>query len=128
MTILEIVKAKIKNEAITELDIQLAIDEVQVVIKNYCSIDEVPEELKYTWANMAADLVLYQYASNNSSDDVLSDIDVGDVSNLKIGDTQIALQGNNSEQGKILKSHQHNLDQIVMNNKEQLNRFRRMVW
>ena len=128
MTILEIVRAKIKDAAITELDIQLAIDEVQMVIKNYCSIDEVPEGLKYTWTNMAADLVLYQYASNNSSDDVLSDIDVGDISNLKIGDTQIALQGNNSERGKILKSHRPNLDQIVMNNKEQLNRFRRMVW
>ena len=128
MTISEIVKAKIKDAAITELDIQLAIDEVQMVIKNYCSIDEVPEGLKYTWANMAADLVLYQYASNNSSDDVLGDIDVGDISNLKIGDTQIALQGNNSERGKILKSHRPNLDQIVMNNKEQLNRFRRMVW
>lgn len=128
MTILEIVRAKIKDAAITELDIQLAIDEVQMVIKNYCSIDEVPEGLKYTWANMAADLVLYQYASNNSSDDVLSDIDVGDISNLKIGDTQIALQGNNSERGKILKSHRPNLDRIVMNNKEQLNKFRRMVW
>ena len=31
MTILEIVRAKIKDAAITELDIQLAIDEVQVV-------------------------------------------------------------------------------------------------
>jgi hypothetical protein len=38
------------------------------------------------------------------------------------------LQGNNSERGKILKSHRPNLDQIVMNNKEQLNKFRRMVW
>ena len=46
---------------------------------------------------MAADLVLYQYASNNS-DDVLSGYRCSDVSNLKIGDTQIALQGNNSEQ------------------------------
>lgn len=128
MTILEIVRAKIKDAAITELDIQLAIDEVQMVIKNYCSIDEVPEGLKYTWANMAADLVLYQYASNNSSDDVLSDIDVGDVSNLKIGDTQIALQGGSSDRSRTLKSHRPNLDQIVMNNKEQLNRFRRMVW
>ncbi len=128
MTILEIVQAKIKNEAITELDIQLAIGEVEEVIKNYCSIDEVPDALKYTWANMAVDLVRYQYESNISADDVLAGIDASDVSNLKIGDTQIALQGNNSERGKTLKSHRPNLDQIVMNNKEQLNRFRRMVW
>lgn len=128
MTILEIVKAKIKNEAITELDIQLAISEVEEVIKNYCNIDTIPEALKFTWANMSVDLVRYQYESNISADDVLAGIDASDVSNLKIGDTQIALQGNNSERGKTLKSHRPNLDQIVMNNKQQLNRFRRMVW
>ena len=77
---------------------------------------------------MAVDLIRYQYESNIGADDVLAGIDASDVSNLKIGDTQIALQGNNSERGKTLKSHRPNLDQIVMNNKEQLNRFRRMVW
>ena len=128
MTVNEIVRAKVKIEAITELDIQLAVDEVKEVIKNYCSIDDIPEALKYTWANMAVDLVRYQYESNNSSEDVLNDIDASDVSNIKIGDTQIALQGNNSERSKTLKSHRPNLDQIVMNNKEQLNKFRRMVW
>ena len=128
MTVNEIVRAKIKNEAITELDIQLAINEVEEVIKNYCNIDTIPEALKFTWANMSVDLVRYQYESNISADDVLAGIDASDVSNLKIGDTQIALQGNNSERGKTLKSHRPNLDQIVMNNKEQLNRFRRMVW
>ena len=128
MTVNEIVRAKIKNEAITELDIQLAVSEVEEVIKNYCNIDTIPDALKFTWANMSVDLVRYQYESNISADDVLAGIDASDVSNLKIGDTQIALQGNNSERGKTLKSHRPNLDQIVMNNKEQLNRFRRMVW
>jgi hypothetical protein len=128
MTVNEIVRAKIKDEAITELDIQLAIDEVEEVIKNYCNIDTIPDALKFTWANMAVDLIRYQYESNIGEDDVLAGIDASDVSNLKIGDTQIALQGNNSERGKILKSHRPDLDQIVMNNKQQLNRFRRMVW
>ena len=128
MTVNEIVRAKIKNEAITELDIQLAINEVEEVIKNYCNIDTIPDALKFTWANMSVDLVRYQYESNISADDVLAGIDASDISNLKIGDTQIALQGNNSERGKTLKSHRPNLDQIVMNNKQQLNRFRRMVW
>lgn len=128
MTVNEIVRTKIKNEAITELDIQLAVNEVEEVIKNYCNIDTIPDALKFTWANMSVDLVRYQYESNNSSENVLNDIDASDVSNIKIGDTQIALQGNNSERGKTLKSHRPNLDQIVMNNKQQLNRFRRMVW
>ena len=128
MTVLEIVRAKIKNPAITELDIQLAINEVEEVIKNYCNIDTIPEALKFTWANMSVDLIRYQHELNTNADDVLAGIDASDVSNLKIGDTQIALQGNNSERSKILKSHRPNLDQIVMNYKQQLNRFRRMVW
>lgn len=128
MTVYEIVRAKIKDEAITEPDIQLAAMEVEEVIKNYCNIDEVPEALKYTWANMATDLAKYNYQVNNDSDDVLADIDASDVSNIKIGDTQIALQGGSSERARLLKSHRPNLDQIVMNYKEQLNRFRRMVW
>ena len=128
MTVNEIVRTKIKNEAITELDIQLAVNEVEEVIKNYCNIDTIPDALKFTWANMSVDLVRYQYESNISADDVLAEIDASDISNLKIGDTQIALQGNDSERSKTLKSHRPNLDQIVMNNRQQLNRFRRMVW
>lgn len=128
MTVNEIVRTKIKNEAITELDIQLAVNEVEEVIKNYCNIDTIPDALKFTWANMSVDLVRYQHESNISADDVLAEIDSSDISNLKIGDTQIALQGNDSERSKTLKSHRPNLDQIVMNNKQQLNRFRRMVW
>ena len=115
MTVNEIVRAKVKIEAITELDIQLAINEVEEVIKNYCNIDIIPDALKFTWANMSVDLVRYQYESNISADDVLVGIDASDISNLKIGDTQIALQGNNSERSKTLKSHRPNLDQIVMN-------------
>lgn len=126
MTILEIVQAKIKNEAITELDIQLAIGEVEEVIKNYCNIDEVPEALKYTWANMAVDLVKYNYESNNSGGEVAAD--AADVSSIKVGDTQIQLGGGSGSRAKVLNSHRPNLDQIVMNYQSQLNKFRRMVW
>lgn len=127
MKVLEIVRAKVKNTDITTLDLQLAIDEVETTIKNYCNIDKVPNDLKYTWANMATDLALYQHSVNNAEGD-LDDFDISLVSNLKVGDTQFALQGNNSEKSKALKSHRPNLDTIVMNYKAQLNRFRRMVW
>ena len=128
MTVFEIVSAKLNNEAITELDINMAIDEVGEEIKNYCNIDIIPDGLRYTWANMAIDLAKYQYEVNNPVDDILDAIDATDVSTLKIGDTQIALGGNNSERATALKSHKPNLDQILMNYKAQLNRYRRMVW
>jgi len=128
MTVFEIVSAKLNNEAITELDINMAIDEVGEEIKNYCNIDEIPDGLRYTWANMAIDLAKYQYEVNNPVDDILDALDATDVSTLKIGDTNIALGGNNSERAKALKSHRPNLDQIILNYKAQLNRYRRMVW
>ena len=126
MTVNEIVRAKIKDEAIIELDIQLAVMEVEEVIKQYCNIDEVPEALNYTWANMAVDLVKYNYESNNSGGEVAAD--VADVSSLKVGDTQIQLGGGSGSRAKVLNSHRPNLDQIVMNYQSQLNKFRRMVW
>ena len=130
MTILEIVRNKIKDVTITELDIQIAVDEVEQVIKNYCSIDEVPEALKYTWANMAVDLARFHYESNTSGGNALEGFESSDISSVKIGDTQISLQGGSvsGERSKALKSHRPNLDEIVINNKAQLNKFRRLVW
>lgn len=125
-----IVRAKIKESAITEPSIALAVEEVEQVIKNYCNIDAIPEELKYTWANMAADLAKYDFYLDSNNGDILDGFDSGDISSLKIGDTDIALQGNESAAAKkaALRSHRPNLDEIVMNNRAQLNRFRRMVW
>lgn len=129
MTILEIVRNKVKNDAITDTDLTIAIDEVQVSILNYCNIDEVPDSLVYTWANMAADLSKYQYESTVTGDGVLDEFDASDVSAIKIGDTNISLAGGSStnSRNKVLKSHTPNLDDIVMNYREQLNKFRRMI-
>jgi len=128
MTVYEIVEAKLNNDAITELDINMAIAEIEEVIKNYCNIDLIPDGLKFTMANMAVDLAKYQYEVSNPADDILDAIDATDISTLKIGDTNIALGGNNSERAKALKSHRPNLDRIVMNYQAQLNKYRRMVW
>lgn len=126
MTILEIVNLKMMDITITELEKELAVGEVEQVIKNYCNIDEVPEALNYTWANMAVDLIKYNYESNNSGGEVA--VDAADVSSLKVGDTQIQLGGGSSSRAKVLNSHKPNLDRIVMNYQSQLNKFRRMVW
>lgn len=128
MTVIEIATKKLKDLTLAQEDIQLAIDETEVAIENYCNIDEVPEALNFTWANMATDLARYTYAKTTSENDILAGIDISDVSNLKMGDTQIALQGGSGARGNALKSHRPNLDEIVLNYKEQLNKFRRLVW
>lgn len=132
MNILEIVNIKTSNMDISEPEKILAIDEVEQVIKNYCNIDAVPEELKFTWANMSIDLLRYNYESNLPADGggTGDSVSVGDISSLKIGDTTINLGSGSStnSHNRAIKSHLPNLDEIIMNNKAQLQRFRRMVW
>ena len=130
MAVQEIVTAKLKNVNITPSDMEMAIEEIKQVILQYCNIDDMPEGLTFTWANMSADLARYQYELTIEVDSNLNGVDTADVSSIKIGDTQINLQGGSSsnKRNKILKSHTPNLDQIVLNYKDQLNRYRRVVW
>lgn len=129
MTVEEIVAAKVANTAIEQSLIDLAVEEVEQEIKNYCHIDKVPEELKFTWANMTVDLVRYQYANTPESTEN-ENFSLGDVSALKVGDTNIGFGagGATNAHNIAIKSHSPNLDDIVMNYRQQLNAFRRMVW
>jgi hypothetical protein len=139
MTVLEITLAKVKvlvaSGAVTEVDVQLAIDEVEFVICNYCNIEEtsdIPEALSFTWANMAADLLKYTYETNRTDAGAggTTEVDESEVSSIKIGDTQISLGGSGSasQRSRTLRSHVAVLDQLTMNHREQLNKFRRVVW
>ena len=139
MTVLEITLAKVKalvtSGAVTEVDVQLAIDEIELVIRNYCNIEEtsdIPEALSFTWANMAVDLLKYTYETNRADAGAggTTEVDESEVSSLKIGDTQISLGGSGSasQRSRTLRSHAAVLDQLTMNHREQLNKFRRVVW
>lgn len=132
MDILEIINAKLSNVSIDFHEKALAIEEVENVIKNYCNINTVPSELKFTWANMAIDLLRYQHEANllPDSDNSLDSVAAGNISSLKIGDTSINLGNEDSLSVRTIamKSHSPNLDNLVMNYKSQLQRFRKMVW
>ena len=126
----ELVVAKMNNPNLADIEIEIAILETEEVIKNYCNIDIIPQELKFTWANMTTDLLRYQYEMNNpqSNDDILNSFGTADISELKVGDTQIGVGGNNSVSAKALNSHKANLDALIFDYQSQLNRFRKMVW
>lgn len=131
MTVLDIVKTKLNNTEIPDDLCELCVDEIEQCIKNHCKIDKVPEALKFTWANMAIDLVRYEYASSNKDLDEPDNISVADISTIKIGDTNIQLGNSGSSinmRNKAIKSHQAHLDSLIMNYKQQLNSFRRLVW
>jgi len=113
MDILDIVKLKLKGTTITEPEMELAIEEVSEVVKNYCNRDDVPSELNFTVANMAIDLL--KYTSPESGD---SDVSTSDVSSIRMGDMTINLRS---------RSHVAKLDELTMDYKGQLNKFRRLV-
>lgn len=130
MTVLEIVQAKLgeSGASLSPLSLELAIAEVEQAIKNYCSISSVPDALRFTWANMAVDLLRYELASSEGPDED-AEVDMSGVSSIRMGDTTINLGGGaNSSYGRAINSHKANLDDIVMNHREQLHKFRRMVW
>lgn len=130
MTVLEIVQAKLgeSGASLSPLSLELAIAEVEQAIKNYCSISSVPDALRFTWANMAVDLLRYELASSEGPNED-EEVDMSGVSSIRMGDTTINLGGGaNSSYGRAINSHKANLDDIVMNHREQLHKFRRMVW
>lgn len=131
MDVLQIVKLKEKSIQLVDSDWLLAIEEVEQAIKNYCNIDKVPEELKFVVANMVIDLVRYQKANDVEAGVELDNLGAGDIASISIGDTSIKLATNDeaaSQSTAARKSHIPDLDEIVMNNRAHLNRFRRMVW
>lgn len=130
MNILEITRSKVHIPNITDETLQFSIDEVEQVIKNYCVIDEIPSGLYYTWANMTRDLVLYEYHSNPTNASTNTEINMDDVTTVKVGDTQISIGdgGKTTDKGKAKASHKLNIDGITMNYRQQLNQFRRLGW
>lgn len=136
MTVLDILNARLKDDTISEVDKLLAIEEIEEVIKSYCNIDNIPKALKFTWANMAIDLLRYQVTTQStpSTEASAGGVDfnasnTGNISSVKIGDTNISFSsGDNSLNALSKKSHQANLDDLILNYKEQLQRYRRMTW
>lgn len=128
LELVKIIKQKQKKVTFTDDEILAALEEVEQVIKNYCSIPSVPDALRYTWCNMSIDLLLYNHEVNTTPDDVLEAFDPSDVSTIKLGDTSISLgdKYRSNARSRTLQSHQANLDAIVTNYKAQLNQFRRL--
>lgn len=127
--VIEIIKAKDPYNDLPPDFISMAVDEVEQVILNYCMIPEVPTALRFTVANMTLDLLKYQLEVNKPADVLnLDDIDISDVSGIKVGDTSVDIGESRRDNVRklVLNSHKNNLDDIVMNYRSQLNRFRRL--
>ena len=120
--------------------LQILVEEVELSILNYCNIDEVPEALKFVWANMVVDYWRYlcELATANSSSE--SETELGSsttstmVTSIREGDTQISFAADpkSSSSNTSYDGNAHTmsgvLNNIVLNYTDSLNKFRRIVW
>lgn len=135
-------KERIKQIVLSKLGVELSsmelldinIDEIEQTIKNYCNIDVIPKALTFTFVNMVCDLHTYnsQVLQDNKSSDEELDIDVSPsgINSVRVGNATISF-GSGSDtnsRNRALRSHDVDLDQLVLNYKSQLNKFRKMVW
>lgn len=116
-TVIGLIKRKLKGTEMSDEDITLAAEEVEQVIVNYCNIKSVPDALRFTWANMAVDIL----KSLNAQDG--GEAVAGGPSSINMGDTSLSFSTSGSTTGHVV-----DLDKLIFNYKEQLQKFRRIKW
>lgn len=131
----DIIKAKLGIDTPSGTLLNYNVDEIEQTIKNYCNLDYVPKELTYTFVNMVCDLNTYDsqvVQDNTPSEDGNEDISISPsgVNSVRVGNTTISFGSGSdtSTRNRALRSHQANLDQLILDYKSQLNKFRKMVW
>lgn len=115
------------SESVTDDELDLAIEEVSRVIKNYCNILSIPDDLIFTHANMTVDLIRYQITKSGSSSGSTSGSisAVGNISSVKLGDMNLSISSTGTGDSN---AHTNMLDDLVLNYKTQLDQFREIWW
>lgn len=127
MEIVDIVLTKLKKYKKMEYtleEVALAVNEVKQLVLNYCNIRQVPKGLNYTVAEMCVDLLRYEW--KRAQEDEGKAI-FGNLKTLKVGRVE-AGRGSSSDVDIELKSHSANLDDLILNYREMLNRYRVLTW
>jgi hypothetical protein len=108
------------------------VDEVEQSIGNYCNRDALPEELQFDWTNMTIDLLRWYDSQTNDSGSGSPSVVEGPmiVSSVTEGSVSIGLKSANEQKSSPAQSRTIAgvLDEIVMNYRDHLNRFRRLSW
>lgn len=134
----DIVKVKLGADTPSEPLLKITVDEIEQTILNYCNINEIPKELTYTFANMVVDLFRYEdefikattVSVEGEEEEAEPDVNTGNINSIRVGDTTITFGSGSdtSTYNKNLRSHQANLDTVVLDYESQLKKFRRLVW
>lgn len=115
-TTADIVRAKTALLTLTEAEIKLAIEEVGMAFQNYCNRSDIPDAARFVIANLAVDLLKSQHSGDDGSE-----TPVGELGSISVDDVNLSFDANR-------RVHVVNLDDILLNYREQMNHFRKMRW
>ena len=113
----DIIKAKTSGLTLTDIEIDMALEEVEVAFRNYCNRYDIPDQARFLVANLAVDLLKSQHAGDTDG----SDIPAGEVASITVDDVSLSFDASK-------RTHVIQLDDILLNYREQLNQFRKMRW
>lgn len=100
-----------KDDDTKDVYLEFVLDDVYQIIKDYCNIKEVPEELNTTVIKMAIDL----YRNKNLGEE---ETPLGSISSITEGDTSISYRSSANEFN----------DCLLNDYKAQLNKYRKLAW
>lgn len=99
--------------------VETYIDEIGRRILHYCNLSEIPAGLKMTWSSMVIDALRIEQPNMDGIEETAS----GGES-IKIGDTSVS-----PASGSVLTNASKSvIDQVVLNYRVDLNRYRRLRW
>jgi hypothetical protein len=111
-------RLKLSDDSLKEIALEY-IEEIENRILHYCNITEVPVGLKFTWVSMTMDVLRVELPSEDA---IAETADSG--TNVKIGDTSVNQAGGKA----ITNMSKSSIDDVVLNYKIDLNRYRKLKW
>ena len=113
----DIIKAKTQSLTLADIKIDLALEEVETAFKNYCNRYDIPDKARFLVANLAVDLLKSQHTGDSDA----SEPSEGELGSITVDDVSFSFDA-------AKRAHVINLDDILLNYREQLNQFRKMRW
>lgn len=118
--VVKLVKARLRltDDSLDAL-IESYVDEIEQRILHYCNLTQVPAGLRWTWASMVIDALRIE---QSSVDEI--DATADRAASVQVGDTSVSP----SSAGGVTNTSKAVIDQVVLNYRVDLNRYRKLRW
>lgn len=103
------------------------LEEVETTICNYINRTYVPEPLRFVFVNLTMDLLKSQALNGNIENETLEDIGLGALASIKDGDSELKFKTSASANTGT-GAHVADVDSLLYNYKEQLDKYRLTKW